>query len=87
MAAVCLSPLQFSGWNAHDPNRMAVASVPDDDPILGLLRQVLVAAQTEPDPTGGAKFYYAKTIAEPEWAKTMVSCGEFGNQFFFREAH
>lgn len=85
LAAVCLYPLQFSGWNIHDPNRMAAAALPDDDPMLSTLRGILSSAFSETDPTGGAKFYYAASIHEPDWAKAMISCGQFGHQFFFRE--
>lgn len=84
MASVCLSPLQFSGWNDHDPNRMAVAAVPDDDSELDHCRTILAAAQQEPDPTGGALYYYARTVPAPEWASQMFFCGEFGSQLFYK---
>lgn len=84
-ASVCLSPLQFSGWNDHDPNRMEVAVVPDNDPRLLNLSSILVAAETATDPTNGAKFYYATYIPQPEWADNMINCGQFGHQIFFKE--
>lgn len=88
LAAVCLSPLQFSGWNAHDPNRMAAANLGDQDPNLARCRKFLEDALAgEPDPTNGAMWYYATSIAEPEWAKTAVSCGQFGHQLFYKGVH
>ena len=85
LAAVCLSPLQFSGWNAHDPNRMAAAELADDDPVLQDCRAVLAAAKDAPDPTGGALYYYALSIPPPLWSTTMMPAGRFGHQRFYRE--
>lgn len=84
LAEVCLAPFQFSGWLATDPNRMASARVANDDPVLIHLRQVLLAAQVEKDPTGGAQFYYAKAIPEPKWVPEMTFCGQFGKQMFYK---
>lgn len=85
LASVCLAPLQFSGWNAHDPNRMAAAELADADPVLLECRAILEAAQQAPDPTGGALYYHALSIPPPLWSKTMVPAGRFGNQRFYRE--
>lgn len=85
LAGVCLSPLQFSGWNARDPNRMAAAELADDDPVLGQCRAVLAAAEQAPDPTGGALYYYALSIPPPLWSNSMIPAGRFGNQRFYRE--
>lgn len=85
LACVCLAPFQFSGWNAHDPNRLAVAEVPDDDPMLDHLRLILTVAQHAPDPTEGALYYYAASLPEPpQWAAEMKFAGRFGNQLFYR---
>lgn len=85
LASVCLAPLQFSGWNARDPNRMAAAVLSDDDPVLGACRAVLEAAEEAPDPTGGALYYYALSIPPPVWSASLVPAGRFGNQRFYRE--
>lgn len=88
LASVCLYPLQFSGWNAHDPNRRAVAALEDNDSELLSLLSILDHAQGEIDPTEGAMFYYAPAIVgEPSWAKDMIFCGKFGSQMFFKEKH
>lgn len=84
LAEVCLSPMQFSGWNLHDPNRLAVTRVPDDDPILTKLRAVLTAAEHEEDPTHGASHYYAATIPPPPWTDGATFCGRFGHQMFYK---
>ena len=85
LAEVCLYPLQFSGWNAHDPNRMAAARLADDDLILNDLRNVLTLAETAADHTDGALFYYNPKLAAPAWAPGKVCIGMFGNQVFLRE--
>lgn len=86
LATVCLAPLQFSGWDASDPNRMAAAALHDDDPALLALGTILQAAvDGGPDPTSGAMWYYATTMPHPpSWAETMTPCGQFGNQKFFK---
>lgn len=83
-AEVCLAPMQFSGWNLHDPNRLAVCRVPDDDLILTKLRGVLTAAENEPDPTHGATHYVVASIPPPYWAMDAVCCGQFGHQMFYK---
>jgi spore germination cell wall hydrolase CwlJ-like protein len=85
LASVCLAPRQFSGWNDGDPNRMAVAEVPDDDRALDHLRLILTASQHASDPTEGALYYYALSVREPSWAKRKICTGRFGNQKFFKE--
>ena len=34
IAGTCLQPLQFSGWNAKDPNRIKAAQVDSEDPMV-----------------------------------------------------
>ncbi len=85
LASVCLWPKQFSGWNDDASSRVEAAQIPDDDPTLERLRVTLAWAQNAPDPTDGAMFYYAVSIAEPEWARHMICAGLFGAQKFFRE--
>lgn len=95
LAEVCLSPLQFSGWNARDPNRMAAARVPDNDPLLAVLARMLTDAlnSCDADPTDGAMFYYAPSgCSEPAWVRgdpahnvpPMTFCGKFGEQLFYK---
>lgn len=86
-ATVCTWPRQFSCWNEGDPNRVKMLALPDDDPVLLNLLQIVenAASNQSDDPTNGAKFYYAASIPEPSWAKTMIFCGQFGSQKFFKE--
>jgi spore germination cell wall hydrolase CwlJ-like protein len=86
LGEVCLSPLQFSGWNAKDPNRIASARLADNDSGLVALAQILTDALdgNDPDPTEGAMFYFNPSIVRPDWASSMHACGQFGNQLFFK---
>jgi spore germination cell wall hydrolase CwlJ-like protein len=87
VAEVCLWPLQFSGWNVHDPNRLATARLPDNDPTLVTCAQILrnVLIDVDEDLTGGAILYYApKIVAAPSWVAEVKPCGQFGSQLFFR---
>ena len=85
LAAVCLAPYQFSGWNAHDPNRIRTLEMPDDDSGLVKLRPIMQAALGgEADPTSGAMWYYAALIPKPGWAVGAEFCGQFGSQLFYK---
>lgn len=84
---------QFSGWNRNDPNRVPASRLSDSDPALVNFAQLLVAAETELDPTGGATHYYAPlACVEPAWVVGDVPngtppatpCGKFGHQLFFK---
>jgi len=39
-----------------------------------------------PDPTSGATFYFAESIAKPSWADSMMLTATIGGQEFYREA-
>lgn len=86
-ATVCTWSKQFSCWNEGDPNRTKMMALAEDDSVLLILAQIIedAASNTSEDPTNGAKFYYAASIPEPSWAKTMIFCGQFGSQRFFKE--
>lgn len=85
LASVCLWPFQFSGWRATDPNFAYACSLRDDDPVLAHMQGVLQAAlDGTDDPTGGAMWYHATGITPPTWAAGAISCGQFGNQLFFK---
>ncbi len=92
LSSVCLWRAAFSGWysprgkpSVRDPNFAAATSLSDDDALLNALAAILVAAETEPDPTGGATHYYADGTPVPDWAATGTPCGKFGHQLFFKD--
>ena len=94
LAEVCLSRAQFSGWYSprgsapnvtHDPNFPAACRLADADPLLQSLAALIIAAESEADPTDGANNYYAASMnTPPAWATTMEPVGKIGNQFFFK---
>ena len=74
---------QFSGWREQDPNFKAACEATDDS--LSSFVALIVAAETEPDPTNGADHYYAPLVcAEPDWVPGATPCGKFGTQLFFK---
>lgn len=88
LAEVCLSEFhgvfQFSGWDRNDPNRTQACQLRDDEPMLVHLASLIEDAEREPDPTGGATHYFAKSIVPPLWTKDATPCGQFGHQLFFK---
>ena len=85
LASVCLWHAQFSGWNSADPNFKAACALPDDDPILQKMVTIVTAAESDPDSTHGAQFYYAASIPEPSWVVNATFCGKFGSQIFYKD--
>lgn len=69
--SACLSPWQFSCWNAGDPNLPRLLAVTDRDALfrlaLGVASAVLDGAV--PDPTGGADHYVVTSwVPRTRWA-------------------
>jgi N-acetylmuramoyl-L-alanine amidase len=70
---VITKPYQFSSFNLGDPNSAVFGSAADrawQDSIAAALRVM----GGEPDPTGGATFYFDQTRANnpPKWASIYV---------------
>lgn len=85
-ASVCLASSQFSCWNTTDPNRKAVALLPDADPMLAQLAGFMAQAIAgDTDPTGGATHYYATSMkTAPFWAKGKPFI-RIGRHLFFKD--
>ena len=85
-AAVCLWPMQFSGWRPSDPNYAPACSLSDSDPVLAQCMEAWVASESEPDPTDNACFYYASSLATPPvWAGKMIETTQIGGHIFYRD--
>ena len=87
-AVVCGAPAQFSCWGEHDPNhRWLLAMIPGDVSTAEAAAAVdKVLAGAAPDPTGGATFYYARSMAAPPaWAIGQIPSAEIGHQLFFKD--
>lgn len=88
LAAVCLSPYQFSCWNTADPNRWSMARLADDDPVLQACRDQLDLAEGEADPTGGATHYLTADVLEhgaPLWVTGATRTVQIGHHVFFKD--
>lgn len=86
LTTVCLARLQFSCWNASDPNREQIAALADQDPILERLRSVLDATRSEADPTDGATHYFSTSMVQPpKWSIGAKFCGTFGRHHFYKD--
>ncbi len=87
LASVCLSRMQFSCWNASDPQREIMAALSDDDVTLQKLATLLMACKVSPDdPTHGALYYFSDTmIMKPKWSIGMTFKGKIGHHNFFTD--
>lgn len=84
-SGVILKPLQFSSFNAGDPN--AVKFPADGDQIfkkiLGFTEKV-IAGQDE-DLTDGATHYHDSSVS-PDWAAKMTQTAKIGPFTFYKES-
>lgn len=88
LAEVCLAPEQFSGWNTKDPNRIEMARVADNDPLLGAIGDGLDAALSGlmPDPTDGATHYCRFDLDPmPDWTVGATLTRRIGNHNFYKD--
>jgi len=83
--SVC-RPVQFSCWNANDPNRAKALSVTDEDPLFRsamTLSGRMIEANL-PDVTNGADSYFALGIPLPRWAAGRKPVKVIGHHAFYR---
>lgn len=92
LAEVCLSRSQFSAWGPANPksaqmveNFQLSCRLADGCEQLNDLANLIVAAESKPDPTDGATHYFANSIAAPAWTVGATPCGQFGHQLFFKD--
>ena len=79
----CLAPLQFSGWNAKDPNRIPSLKIDTTDPIvLDCMKAWEASAFT--DLSHGADSYVNLTIVKPDWYKPTLVTAVIGDHSFLR---
>jgi spore germination cell wall hydrolase CwlJ-like protein len=82
---VCQQPLQFSCWNANDPNLPQLQNVTAADPTFAIATRIAqwAASGTLPDPTGGATHYHALNVM-PSWALGQTPTAIIGRQVFYK---
>lgn len=69
---VILKPLQFSSFNAHDPNRDKLLNAWKTDPQGWAAADTICELWEEKvlqDPTRGARNYYAFKVVQPAWGR------------------
>lgn len=84
--SVCLTPWQFSSWNAADPNRAKLLAVTDEDPqfVTALIIAKQALAGRLPDITEGSTTYKTKWLAWPSsWGEPVPARVTIGNQVFY----
>lgn len=80
IAGTCLWPLQFSGWNAKDPNRIKAAQLDSEDALVLECEQAFDDALKGSNMSQGALLYLnpAGVTTLPAWAvpeKLVVTIG------------
>ncbi len=84
VAEVVLAPLQFSGFNTKDPNRVPSFLIDDSDPVVMECLSAWLASETS-NLTDGADLYYNPKLAKPDWAERWIPTVKIGNHQFGRE--
>ena len=88
LALVCAAPLQFSAWNAHDPNRLHCLGLAAGDTQLAeayAAVDAVMALGQAADPTGGATHYFAEGTPRPSWADSGRFTVQIGHHLFFAD--
>lgn len=81
IAANVLKPWAFSSFMAGDPNSAKYPEAND----FSWLQSLAAAKSAEPDPTGGAVFYYSKPLTAPPKAWGNVQhAADIGGLHFYR---
>lgn len=90
VAGTVLWPMQFSGWNAHDPTpqyreRIESAKADTNDHTVQDCIRAWGEAESGSDTTAGALLYYNPKLANPSWAKKSIETAVIGNHRFMKE--
>lgn len=84
---IVLAPMQFSAWNAGNPNReyMEQVNLDENEHLIDMAEKVI--SRGDVDPTGGATHYYAPGEVDemPGWAGKMEKTATVGGHTFFKE--
>lgn len=82
---VIYAPWQFSSMTAKGDPELSLWPKEGDsswDNAMLLSEHIYTSGIT--DPTGGATHYFATSIEEPSWAKTMTFTVQIGHQRFYK---
>lgn len=90
IAGVVLEPLQFSCWNAGDPNRDVICDLSAADRVYRTALQAFLSALdlagTPADPTRAATHYWHESIPVPAWARGAPVLARIDGHAFVRVA-
>src|ERR1700722_3747035 len=86
-AEIVYQPMQFSSMTyGHDPQLSNIPVRPDPQFEDCYNTADLIFTGGDFDLTQGADFYFADSIAMPEWAKEMTATAKIGHQNFYKGA-
>ena len=84
ISSTCLWAWQFSCWNINDPQRLRLAVLDDEDPVVQKCIKAWKKSATShySDP---AVLYVNLKIARPNWALESKKVGQIGNHTFYSD--
>lgn len=84
--SVILKKFQFSSFNWDDPNSQNFPKEDDERWKQALMAAQTVWCDTSLDPTGGATYYFDKSLDSnpPEWSKEQVHTCDIGPFHFYK---
>lgn len=92
LATACLRHVQFSAWNASDPNlAQMVAADMRSSTFRRAIVAVLAAIDGQADPTNGATHYHTRAkpayadIWPPRWTASRKPCAESPAHLFYND--
>lgn len=80
VVSTILCPYQFSSFNVEDPNATRLPNPKYPNDWMAWEECCAVVDSGDPDPTGGANYYFSVGIVPPNWAepsKFTVQIGAF----------
>lgn len=81
IAEVVLAPLQFSGFDTHDPNRIPSFLIDDTDTVVHDCANAWLASETS-NLTQGALNYWNPDLVSPPWAASIADPIRIGHHMF-----
>jgi spore germination cell wall hydrolase CwlJ-like protein len=83
VASTVLWPLQFSGWNAKDGNRIVSARLDDLDPVVVQCQEAWRMAQAGSNTVLNAVLYCNDALVSPSWLARSRATAVIGHHTFY----
>lgn len=85
LRGVCLARLQFSCWNAFDPQYAAMHAPDMTGRSIELARQIAADIENLPDITNGADHYCTEAVVkQTSWARSNTPVARVGTHVFYK---